>query len=144
MAVKIRKPYEAHQRLRFDTGEESRTKQSFKEESDINTIMKQYLKTGVLDHVKDRPGLFLDLPESIDYQSAMNIVIEAGKKFDDLPGSVRKRFDNSAVAFLDFMNDPENIEESVELGLREKVEEVIEPMLDPPDSPVEEPTAPPE
>lgn len=140
--VVIRKPYDVHQRFSFDTGPHSRTKQSFKDESDINNIMKKYVKTGVLDHVKDNPGQFMDLPEMVDYQEALNIVIKAGEAFDDLPGTIRRRFDNNAVEFLDFMNDPENIDESVELGLRELVEP-DEPILEPPDSPTEEPAVPP-
>lgn len=141
--VEIRKPYGKSTRQRFDTGEVSRTKQSFKDESDINFIMKKYLKTGVITHMRDNPGMFVDLPETLDYQEALNIVHEAGVMFDELPGSVRKRFNNSAVEFLDFMNDEVNLEESIELGLRVEEEE-IEPVLDPPASPVEEPAAPPE
>lgn len=143
MALVIKKPYGRHERQRFDTGTESRTKQSFKDESDINLIMAKYLKTGVLEHVKKNPGQYLDLPEGLDYQNALNIVIAAGEAFDKLPGNVRQRFDNNAVAFLEFMNDEDTIEEQLELGLREEIV-VVEPPLEEPASPVEEPQAPPE
>lgn len=142
--VKIRKPYERRERVGFDTGDDSRAKQSFKDESDINNIMAQYMRTGVITHMKENEGQYIDLPEGVDYQSALNMVIAAGEAFDSLPGSVRQRFQNNAVEFLDFMDDPDNIEESVELGLREREAPVIEPILDPPASPPEEPAVPPE
>lgn len=144
MAVLIKKPYAKHERQRFDTGSDSRAKQSFKDESDINNIMAKYLKTGVLDYVKENAGQYLDLPEGMDYQSAMNITIAAGEAFDNLPGSIRKRFDNNAVEFLDFMNDEDTLEEQVELGLREKMPEEVEPPLDPMDQPAEPAAPPPE
>lgn len=146
MAIVIKKPYASRTRVPFDTGSDSRAKQSFKEESDINTIMAKYMKTGVLEHVKENAGQYMDLPVGVDYQASMNIVIAAGEAFDSLPGSVRRRFENNAVQFLEFMDDPEMIEESVEIGLRERMpDEVIEPMLDPLEPPAEIPAeAPPE
>ncbi len=100
-------------------GDKSCAKQSFKDECDINNILKQYQKTGVINHVKENAGQYVDLPEVPDYQEAMNLVIAAGGAFDSLPGSVRQRFNNNAVTFLDFMNDEENMAESIQLGLRE-------------------------
>lgn len=104
----------------------SRAKQSMKDECDINNILRQYQKTGVIEHVRQNQGQYVDLPETPDYQEAMNIVIAAGEAFDGLPGSVRQRFDNNAEAFLTFMDNEENFEESVELGLRERIEEDLE------------------
>lgn len=143
MALEIKKPYGKHQRQRFDTGRDSRTKQSFREESDINNIMAKYIKTGVLTHMAENAPQYVDLPESIDYQEALNMTIAAGEAFDSLPGSIRERFDNNAVAFLQFMEDENTLEEQVELGLRERVSEVVEPVLDPPASTPEEPAVPP-
>lgn len=135
----IKKPYDKSVRQRFDTGTDSRTKQSFRDESDINNIMDKYMKTGVMDYVKENPGQYIDLPDVMDYQNSMNLVIAAGEAFDGLPGTVRKRFENNAVQFLEFMHDPDMMEESVELGLRERVPD--EPVLDP--EPLEEVDPPP-
>lgn len=128
----IRKPYGPRYRLPFDTGSVSRTKQSFQDESDINNILKKYLKTGVMEHVRENEGQYIDLPEVPDYQEALNIVIRGREAFDSLPGSVRERFQNNAEDFLGFMNDPANMEESVELGLRELPEVDEEPPVEPP------------
>jgi len=113
---------------------ESRAKQSMKDECDINNILRQYQKTGVINHVRDNPGQYVDLPEVPDYQEALNIVIAAGEAFDSLPGSVRQRFNNDAATFLEFMDEENNYDESVELGLREPEEEeepeIVEPVVE--------------
>ena len=37
--------------------------------------------------------------------------------FDDLPAKVRREFDNDPFKFLEFVEDPENVERMAELGL---------------------------
>lgn len=109
---------------------ESRAKQSMKDECDINNILRQYQKTGVLNHTRENAGQYVDLPNVPDYQEALNIVIAAGEAFEQMPGSLRQRFGNSAEEFLNFMDDDGNIDESVELGLREPVEIEPDPQMD--------------
>lgn len=97
----------------------SLTKQSFKDECDINYIVAKFAKTGVLDHealVKPKFGDFLGVT---DYQTALNQVIEAEEAFDALPAKVRSRFKNQPVEFLEFCSDEKNYDEMVELGLIE-------------------------
>lgn len=118
----IRKPYDESIPVRTGPPGESMAKQYMRDECDINNIMRQYQKTGVIDHVRENQGQYVDLPQTIDYQEALNIVISAGEAFDSLPGSVRQRFDNDALQFLDFMDDDSNLDESVKLGLREVIE----------------------
>src|SRR5882724_5787175 len=52
----------------------SMTKQEFLDECDINNIVKEYLITGQIAHIsaKAAQGAFLDLPDPIDYQTALN------------------------------------------------------------------------
>jgi len=122
----IKKPYDKSIPHLMGEPGKSRAKQSMKDECDINNILRQYQKTGVIEHIRENQGQYIDLPEVPDYQEAMNIVIAAGEAFDSLPGSVRQRFDNNAEAFLSFMDDEANLDESVELGLREKIEDIPE------------------
>ena len=96
--------------------EPSVTKQSFAAECDINTIMSRYERTGVIDFVNAREGRYGDA-SAIDYQKALNIVIEADEMFADMPASLRSRFDNDPVKFLDFVDDPANLDEGIKLGL---------------------------
>lgn len=121
----------------------SRTKQSFAEETDINYILARYIKTGVIDHVKDHSG-YADFPAPMEYQEAMQLTIDAQLAFDELPAATRREFDNDPFKFLAFVEDPENVERMAELGL-------ITPLEDEPASgataeaaetpPTEEPSA---
>ena len=48
---------------------------------------------------------------------AMNIVAQANTMFEELPATVRDKFKNDPGLFLDFVQDPKNGPEMVELGL---------------------------
>lgn len=99
----------------FFTGE-GRTKQSFKAECDINTIIDRYLKTGVMEFTQKNEPRYGDVT-GLDYQNAMQIVAGAKSLFNELPAHVRDRFDNEPALFLDFVQDPANTDEARELGL---------------------------
>lgn len=98
------------------TEDEGKTRQSDKEGCDINKIMARYVKTGVIP-VDQRQGMFMDVSEMPDYQSALENVINAEKLFMSLPAKLRKEFGNDPATFLDFCSDPENATKLVELGL---------------------------
>ena len=93
------------------------TKQSFKDECDINNIMARFAVTGVVDFVNDHQGQFGDV-SAIDFQNSLNTVIAAEALFEAMPSGLRDRFSNDPQKFLNFMDDPLNIDESVRLGLR--------------------------
>lgn len=97
----------------------SMTKQSFVAECDINTIMKQYKKTGMISHVSAHAaqGAYLDLPDATDFQQSLELVKEATIAFNTLPSKVRERFANDPARFLAFCGDPANRKEMGELGL---------------------------
>lgn len=93
-----------------------RTKQSFKDECDINTILSKFQRTGLLEFVNERQPQYGDV-SSIDFTEAMNIVVQANEMFADLPAIWRKRFNNDPVELLDFVNNPANRAEAITLGL---------------------------
>lgn len=111
------------------------TKQAHKDECDINNILKQYKLTGIVRHIsaKAAQGTYQDLPDPVDFQDALNMVMEAERAFDSLPAVIRNRFHNDPAEFLAFTSDPANADELVELGL-------AQPRAGAPDS---EPTPPP-
>lgn len=95
----------------------SMTQQSFKDECDINNIMAKYERTGIVDHVSQFQGQYGDFIGFPDYHTAMNAIRQADEMFMTLPSSIRERFNNSAEAFLQFAQDPDNYEEMVRMGL---------------------------
>ncbi len=115
----ISKPY----RKRFH--KPSLTKQSFKDECDVNRIMKNFEKTGHVDHLNNRAKLYGDFANAEDYHSSVNLVMDAQKSFDALPSEVRLRFDNQPAKFLEFANNPENMEELKTLGLTKTLDNPI-------------------
>ncbi|WNK15022.1 MAG: internal scaffolding protein [Microvirus sp.] len=99
------------------TAEEDRTKQSFRDECDINRIMARYAKSGVLpDLIRGNPQ-YGDFSSVADYQSALNIVVLAEEQFASLDGQVRARFGNDPACFLSFCSDPANRSELARMGL---------------------------
>jgi len=105
-------------RVQFHPVGESLTHQSMKDECDINRIMLKWQKTGVIDHAKTFEGQYADFTHVTgDYQEHMNAVIQANEMFGTLPSTVRKRFNNDPGEFLEFVGDPDNLEEMQRLGL---------------------------
>lgn len=113
----IRCAYYPHVRVHPDPGGPSMTKQSFQDECDINVIMKKYEKTGLLDHVNKFGGYYGDLPQDVDYQTALNSVHMAEAAFGSLTADLRAKFHNNPAEFLAFVSDDANIEELNSLGL---------------------------
>lgn len=125
----------------------SMTKQSFVAECDINNILKQYKLTGMVSHInaKAQAGAYLDLPDETDFQSALELVIRAEESFATLPSKLRTRFNNDPAEFLEFMADPRNQDEAIELGLATRREETEPPLpltQPPPAPPRPEPSPP--
>jgi len=109
--------YSIKERVRLTFPQNSRwTKQSFKDECDINVLMSRYLSTGQMPNLNERAPQYLDTT-GIEYQQAMEIVAGAQSLFEELPSAVRTRFANNPAAFLDFTSDPANAQELHDLGL---------------------------
>ncbi|AZL82833.1 internal scaffolding protein [Apis mellifera associated microvirus 14] len=96
--------------------EDSRTKQEFKDEADINKIVERFGLTGELPQNLRMPisGDFTGLG---DYHEAMNLVLQAQEEFDKLPAKVRERFGNDAGAFIAWAEREDNLEEAKLLGI---------------------------
>lgn len=94
----------------------SMTKQSFKDESDINNILKRFLKTGVMDFAQKNEPRYGDTT-GLEFTQAMQTVAAAKSLFAELPAHLRARFENEPAKFLDFVQDDNNREEARALGL---------------------------
>lgn len=109
-----------HLKVQKFTVGESRTKQSFANECEINNIMRKYEKTGILTHAKEHKGDYGNYIDVQDYKTNLEKILSAGEMFSELPSGLRKQFDNSPVQFLQFVQDPKNTEKMAELGLIKK------------------------
>lgn len=94
------------------------TKQSFKDECNINKIMDKFQKTGAINHYTTHAPQYGDCT-AVELADALNIVAQAEEMFDELPSELRKKFGNDPEQFLEFVQDPKNLEEMRELGLAE-------------------------
>lgn len=92
------------------------TEQSHKKACDIHNIMRQYEKTGVVNHVNKYRGQYMDMPTGIDFHTAMQTVATARSMFETVPSKIRAMFKDDPGAFVDFMVDPANYEAIKELG----------------------------
>lgn len=131
--VIIRKRYDQHINPGLKTTTPTLTKQAFKDECDVNNILKNFEKTGQLpDLIKAQPQ-YGDFSEVAEYQDAMNVVAVANQQFANLPAHTRDRFNNNPAQFLEFVDNPENAQELIKMGLateRSKPPRTVENVLE--------------
>ncbi|WNK14023.1 MAG: internal scaffolding protein [Microvirus sp.] len=94
----------------------SLTVQSDKDDCDINLIMERFGR-GIPVPVNVKSPMQGDFTGVTDYQSSLNLIIEAQSAFMEMPANVRARFENDPGHFLDFISDPANQDEAIRLGL---------------------------
>lgn len=115
--TKFQTAYGEKSRVPLTFAENSRwTKQSFKDECDINNVMGRYLSTGELPVINQQAPQYLDVT-GIEYQNAMEFIAGAQTLFNELPSGVRTRFANDPAQFLDFCSDEKNRGEMAQMGL---------------------------
>lgn len=114
---KFKTAYSKKTRVLQQSSLPSETKQSFKQECDINHLLLKYQKTGLLDHVSVHKGNYDNLNYVQDYHTSLNQLNEAQETFDSLPSSIRKHFHNDPELFVNFVLDPDNKEELIQMGL---------------------------
>jgi len=114
----IRKPYTKLKSNPITCGE-GKTKQSFKDECNINFIMKKYMRSGAIPPTNEN-GRYGEATGS-DLFEAMQTVAHANSLFAEMPSDIRNKFDNDPVKFLDYMDDDSKLEEQIELGLAQRI-----------------------
>lgn len=113
--MQFQKPHRVSKRNKLDTGE-GMTEQAHKKECDMNYILKEYHRTGLIRHAKENEGRYDDV-SSQDFQEAMFVVKTAENMFSTLPADIRKKFGNDPALFLDYVQDPSNADEMQRLGM---------------------------
>jgi len=99
--------------------EPSLAQQHFKDECDINNILRQFNITGQLPETPLSPR-YGDFTGIYDYHTALNAVIAAEDGFMTLPADIRSRFQNDPENLINFLNDEANRDEAIKLGLVDK------------------------
>jgi len=94
--------------------------QQFKDECDINNILRQFNITGQLPDSTLSPR-YGDFSGISDYKTALDRVIAADEEFMNLPATIRARFDNEPANLIEFLNDDQNRSEAEKLGLVEPI-----------------------
>lgn len=95
----------------------SLTLQSQAQEADINVIMKRFGVTGQLPQVAVPPSFGDFDAGDLDYRTALDVIRAADQSFMQLDASVRARFFNDPARFVEFCEDPKNLDEMVRMGL---------------------------
>lgn len=98
--------------------EASKTDQQWKENCDANHIIEKFHKTGQITHLAKKEGTYADVSHVQDLHSSLIQVEKARSEFYSLPAALRKRFNNSMLEYVKFIEDPKNDELAIELGLK--------------------------
>ena len=93
-----------------DDYSDGRTKQAFKDETDINRIMHRAQAAGSLSHVQKYAPVYGNFAD-LDLLEMQTQIDAAHKVFGDLPSEIRNEFRNSPAAFFQYVNDPDNQED---------------------------------
>ncbi|QIR82310.1 internal scaffolding protein [Chicken microvirus mg6_154] len=100
----------------------SMTAQEFKQDCDINHIVKRAQRTGTIPIVP-REVMYGEEDETAgDLRAKMDMINDIKAHFDSLPSDIRLHFNNDALAFNAWVINPDNYNEAVKLGLVKPVE----------------------
>lgn len=107
--------YQTKEKSKLHTGK-GLTEQAHKDTTDMNKILADYHRTGLLRHAKQNEGRYDDVTAQ-DFTEAMTIVANAKSMFEELPSNIRKEFHNQPEQFLNFVQNPKNAPEMLRMGI---------------------------
>lgn len=118
--------------------EPSLTQQQFKDECEIESLLKAHNLSQVMGIVNNhgQQPLYGDVSDIPDFHDAQNHVARATEYFEGLPSDVRSRFNNSLSEFLTTLNNPDAREALTEMGVLKAADKAA-------DNAVEQPVVPP-
>lgn len=97
-------------------GSKDVAQQQFKDETDINEIVRRFGLTGEIPG-DFRPPQSGDFTEVVDFHTAMNVIRSAEESFMTIPAKIRERFAHDPQKLMEFLADDRNKDEAVKLGL---------------------------
>jgi len=96
---------------------ESLTEQQHAPSLDIKTMINKYDRTGVLSNVQKGKAMYGDFTKVNEYQDAIDLVTNSKNMFNELPSDIRQKFSNNPGEFFEWITNPANNKEAIELGL---------------------------
>jgi len=107
-----------------ETFNDGLTEQHHTDQCDINKILAQFMETGIMPQTKANPQ-YGDV-SNVDFQEMQNTLATAKTLFEELPEQVKARFNNEMHSFLNFAENPDNLQEMEEMGLAVKNERLAQ------------------
>lgn len=95
----------------------TRTQQHFKEDCDINNVIRKYGQTGMWAHLDPREATYGDFSQETDLTAATQLVDQAQREFDALPAAVRALCQNDPVMLLHNLANETSAAQLVAAGL---------------------------
>ncbi len=89
---------------------DGRTKQSFKDETDINKLLARAQRSGTISHLDKYSGQYGDFADFDFFETQLKLA-QGREIFDALPSEIRDEFRQSPADFYKYVNDPENTDD---------------------------------
>lgn len=80
------------------------------QQTEINTILDRYQRTGIIDHVQKHEPQYGEFA-AYDFHANQNMIVKITESFNDLPAKTRSEFDHDPAKFVEFLADQHNIED---------------------------------
>jgi len=123
---------------------DGRTKQSFKDSTNINKILAKAAKGNTISHLAKHGAVYGDFSDVDDLLTAQRRLKKAEQIFSELPAEIRREFQQSPSKFFNFVNDPANADDLARVlpGLAKPGNQMPEPIRRAPTEPSEPETPP--
>lgn len=126
MRKKFTNDSQQRKRVSLDVSKPVLTDQSSKNMSDINNIMLQYQKTGLLPVQQEKVAQYIDNTLAMPLEQAHELIRDARTMFAELPAPIRKLMDNDPTNLVSFLNDSDNKEILIKHGVIEEKNQLPE------------------
>lgn len=101
--------------------EPSMTQASHAQDADLNVIVQRFgITDGALPPAALDPRYFGDFTDAVDFKTALDRIRVAYENFDRLPATLRTRFNNDPRELYAWVNNPDNLDEAIDLKILSK------------------------
>ncbi len=84
-----------------------RTKQSQKNETDINLLLERSAREGTMSHLEKYEAQYADYSD-FNFEGHINTISRGQTIFEELPAEVKREFEQSPAKFFRYVTDPAN------------------------------------